>query len=210
MARSIIASRTGVGDPSYDTTLQAEQVVQFCQPKPSCSVVIFVGGLQYPFDTVRLAAYKKVLAAHKNIHIVAVDQGNYDKNTSFTAMSDTLQSHPHFDVLLSGDQMTEGAYLALEQAGWNVSKMVTDGSFFIDSEGADQAAVQAVRAGQWNVTVGNFPGTAGTRALEQVVDKLRGKAVDANINLDQVSPVPLVLTKAMLARYPSFLGQWVG
>jgi ribose transport system substrate-binding protein len=199
-----------IAAPSYDTTLQAQQVVTYCQGKPDCRVVIFVGGLQYPFDKVRLNAYKSVLAQHQNIHIVAVDQGNYDRNTSLRAMSDTLQAHPKFDVLLSGDQMTEGAYIALRQAGWNVPKMVADGSFFIDSEGATVAGVSAVRAGQWSVVVGNFPATAGKLALDQVVAKLRGRPVNTSINLDQVAPVPLVLTKGVLAKYPSFTGEWSG
>ncbi len=200
-----------VADPAYETTLQAQQVVAACANKNPCRVVVFIGGLQYPFDKIRDQAYRDVFKSHPNIQIVATGQGNYDRNTSLTVMSNILQAHPKFDVLLSAaEQSTVASQIALTKAGWNVPQMVKSGALVINSLGATKQGVAAVRAGDWNLTVGNFPGTAGSIALDQVVRKLRGQSYQTAINLDKVAPVPLVLTKQVLSAHPSFTGQWSG
>jgi ribose transport system substrate-binding protein len=200
-----------IAAPSYDTTLQATRVVSYCKSKNPCNVVILIGSLQFPFDKVRYNAYLKVLNAHSNIHILATGEGFYDRAKALTAMNDIIQAHPKFDVLLSAtDQETEGAAIAMKQAGWNTRSMVANGTLFIDSLGGDQQGVAAVRSGDWNLTVGNFPRTAGKLALKQVVDKLRGKKVTPFINLDKAAPVPLVLLPEVLKKYPNFTGEWSG
>ena len=79
--------------------------------------------------------------------------------------------------------------------------------------GRDRArgeAVAAVRAGKWNLTVGNFPETAGRLAIDQVVNKIRGKHTSETVNIDEVAPVPLVLTADVLKQHPDFRGEWSG
>lgn len=200
-----------IADPSYDTTLQAQQVVKYCTGKATCTVVILIGGMKYPFDKARYNAYRKVLDAQPNIKVLTTGEGNYDRNQAVTTMGDILQAHPKFDVLLSAtDQETLGAQVALKQAGWDLKTQIANGSFYINSLGGAKAGVAAVRAGEWNATVGNFPETAGKLALEQVVNKLRGKKVTQTINLDKVAPVPLLLTADVLNKYASFTGEWSG
>jgi ribose transport system substrate-binding protein len=201
-----------ISAPSYDTKLQARRVVAYCKSKNPCDVVILIGGLAFPFDKVRYNAYRNVLKQYGNIHVLATGQGYYDRAKALTAMSDIIQAHPKFDVLLSGsDQETEGAVIAMKSAGWNPPSMVANGSLFIDSLGGDVEGVKAVRKGDWNLTVGNFPRTAGELALKQVVAKLRSRPVGpAIVNLDKAAPVPLVLTATVLRRYPTFLGEWSG
>jgi ribose transport system substrate-binding protein len=197
---------------SYGPTLQAEKAVAFCRGKNPCRVVLFIGGLQYPFDKVRYDAYKRVLNAQKNIKVLALGQGNYDRNTSVTAMSDILQAHPKFDVWLGCcDQMMEGSAIALKRAGWNIPKLVQAGSLYIDVLGGARGTVDAVRRGEWNVVATSFPYTAGKLALEQVVNKLRGKSVTANIDEDKAGPVPVLLTTSDLRkRYPTYEGEFTG
>ncbi|HVO53288.1 MAG TPA: sugar ABC transporter substrate-binding protein [Solirubrobacterales bacterium] len=196
--------------PSYATTLQAEEAAKWCEAKDPCRVVLMVGGLQYPFDKIRYEAYKSVLDEHPNIEILATGQGNYDRNTALTVMTNILQAHPEIDALISGDQMTQGAQIALKNAGYDVKKMVGAGELFIDSEGASKQGVAAVRAGEWNLTAGNWPATAGELALEQVVKTLRGEEVEGNINLAKAAPVPTILTKPVLEQNPTFEGEWSG
>ena len=200
-----------ISDPAFDTTLQAKDVAKYCARKPTCRVVILIGSMKFPFDKARYDAYRKVLDAQPNIKVLATAEGNYDRNTALSAMSDILQAHPDFDVLLSAtDQETLGAQVSLTQAGYNLKKKIADGSFYLSSLGGSKGGVAAVRAGEWNSTVGNFPYTAGRLALDQVVNKLRGQKVTQTINLDQTAPVPLDLTAAVLQQHPEFVGEWTG
>lgn len=201
-----------IADPAYETRIQAQEVIKSCAKKNPCRVVIMIGGLQYPFDKIRYESYKNTLKAASNVKVVALAQGNYDRNTGVTTMSNVLQAHPKFDVLLSAaEQDTAGAEIALKKAGWDVPALVKNGDLVINSLGGSQQGVAAVRAGRWNLTVGNFPATAGQLALRQVVQKLRGQAVaQTTINIDKSTPVPLVLTKEVLDQHPDFTGQWSG
>jgi len=198
-----------IAAPSYDTALQAQQVVKYCTGKKDCTVVIFIGGLVYPFDKVRYDSFLSVLKPHKNIHVLALGQGNYDVDTSLSVMQNILKAHPKFDVLLSAsDQSTVGVEIALKDAGWNVPKMIKNGSFFVDSLGGSEQGVAEVRDGFSNLTVQNSPYTAGELGLAQVVNDIRGNNVQTIINLDKASPVPLILTKSVLAKHPKYKGQW--
>lgn len=201
-----------IADPAYETRIQAQEVIKSCAKKDPCRVVIMIGGLQYPFDKIRYESYKNTLKSAPNVKVVALAQGNYDRNTGVTTMSNVLQAHPKFDVLLSAaEQDTAGAEIALKKAGWDVPALVKRGDLVINSLGGSKQGVAAVRAGRWNLTVGNFPATAGQLALRQVVQKLRGQDVaQPTINIDKVTPVPLVLTKAVLDQHPDFTGQWSG
>jgi ribose transport system substrate-binding protein len=200
-----------IADPGYDTTLQAKEVATYCADKPTCRVVILIGGMQYPFDKARYDAYRAVLDAEPNIKVIASGEGNYDRDQALTAMADILQAHPDFDVLLSAtDQETLGAQVALRQAGYDLKSRTADGSFYINSLGGSREGIAAVRAGEWNATVGNFPGTAGKLAIQQVVKTLRGGHVERTINLDEAAPVPLLLTADVLSQHADFMGEWSG
>ena len=101
---------TAANPPAPRARAQAQQVVQWCAGINPCTVVIFIGQLQFPFDKLRYETYLSVLRKHANIKVVATGQGNYDRGTSLKAMTDILQAHPHFNVLLSNaDQHVEGA-----------------------------------------------------------------------------------------------------
>jgi ribose transport system substrate-binding protein len=195
--------------PNHDTAIMAQQVVSYCANLNPCTVVILIAGLQFPFDKVRYDTFLSVLHPHKNIKVVALGQDTYSTSTALTNMQDILQAHPHFDVLLSdADQETEGAQIALKDAGWNLPQLIGSKKLYIISLGGDQAAMTAVRDGDWSADVGNFPVTAGQYALEEIVNKIRGLPYQQVVDIDFRAPVPLLLTKAVLAKYPSFKGQW--
>jgi ribose transport system substrate-binding protein len=198
-------------EPAHGAALQADQVVQFCKNKPSCSVVIIVGDLSTPFDKTIYDTYQSILKAHSNISIVATGQGEYSESTSLSVMANILQAHPHFDVLLSdADQQVEGAQVALKNAGWNLKSLVGSGKLYLMGAGADTAAVKAMRAGTWSASLANYPVTFGQLSLEQLVKALRGQPYQKIINVDNLPKIPAIVTSAVLKRNPGFTGQWSG
>jgi ribose transport system substrate-binding protein len=202
---------TAANPPAPDAKLQAQQVVTFCQSFNPCRVVLFIGQLQFPFDKLRYDTWTSVLNQHSNIQVVATGQGNYDRNTSLTAMTNILQAHPQFEVLLSNaDQQVEGAQIALQNRGWDLKTLVADKKLYIMGGGATQEAVAAVRGGLWNATLAYYPVTNGQLAMAQLINALQGKAYSKAINMDQQSPLPLILTKQVLDQHSSFQGQWSG
>ena len=196
---------TVASPPADGATKQAELVVEYCKAINPCRVVILIGQLQYPFDKVRYDAYRKVLDANKNIKVVATGSGNYDRDTSLKAMTDILQANKTIDVLLSNaDQQTQGAAIALKNAGYDLSKIYVTGG------GGTKEAVAATRAGEWKHAYLNFPATMGSKALEQVINSLTGKPVTTVIDADTIGPLPAFADKAMLDEHPEYTGEWSG
>jgi ribose transport system substrate-binding protein len=202
---------TAANPPAPGAQLQAQQVVSFCADKNPCRVVTIIGQLQFPFDKLRYDTWVNTLKPHANIQVVATGQGNYDRNTSLTQMTDILQAHPQFDVLLSnGDQHIEGAQIALQNHGWDLKSLIAAKKLYIIGSGATQEAVTAIRAGLWNATLAFYPVTNGQLAMEQLVNALQGKSYKKAIDMDSLSPLPLILTKQVLDQHSSFTGQWSG
>jgi ribose transport system substrate-binding protein len=196
---------TVASPPADGATKQAQLVVAYCKNINPCNVVLLIGQLQFPFDKVRDDAYKAVLDEQSNIKIVATAQGNYDRATSLTAMTDVIQANPHIDVVLSNaDQQTEGAAIALKNAGRALSNIYLTGG------GGTKEAVAAVRSGDWKADYLNFPVTMGSAALQQVVKALSGGTVTPVINADALGPVQAFVDKAYLDAHPNFLGEWSG
>jgi ribose transport system substrate-binding protein len=196
---------TVASPPADGATKQAQLVVAYCKNINPCNVVLLIGQLQFPFDKVRDDAYKAVLDEQSNIKIVATAQGNYDRATSLTAMTDVIQANPHIDVVLSNaDQQTEGAAIALKNAGRALSNIYLTGG------GGTKEAVAAVRSGDWKADYLNFPVTMGSAALQQVVNALSGGTVTQVINADSLGPIQAFVDKAFLDAHPNFIGQWSG
>ena len=197
--------------PAPGARAQAQQVVQWCANINPCTVVIFIGQLQFPFDKLRYETYLSVLRKHANIRIVATGQGNYNRATSLKAMTDILQAHPHFNVLLSNaDQHVEGALIALKSAGWNVKSLIAQHKLYVMGGGGTQEAVAGLRDGTWSADLTYYPVTNGQLAVLQLVHALQGKPYRKAIDMDTAGPLPLILTKQALASHPTFKGQWSG
>jgi ribose transport system substrate-binding protein len=192
--------------PADGATKQAELVVEHCATlEGTCKVVILIGQLQYPFDNVRYEAYLEVLEAVDTIEIVATASGNYDRDTSLTAMTDVLQANKDIDVVLSNaDQQTLGAEIALKEAGYE------PGSVYLTGGGGTFEAVAAVRAGTWAAAYLNFPVSMGEAAVTQLVNFLTGEAVQSVVDADTIGPIKPFVTKEDLDANPDFMGTWSG
>jgi ribose transport system substrate-binding protein len=184
---------------------QAEGVVEYCADIDPCKVALLVGQLNAPLDVTREAAYRKVLEPEANIEIVATVEGNYDPDLSSTAISNVLQANPDINVVLSNaDQQTEGAQIALEDAGIDPSTVYLTGG------GGTSKSIQNVRDGVWKADYINFPVSMGKAAMEQLYNALTGGDVTSFVNADEVGEVDPYATKETLDETPDYTGEWVG
>ena len=59
-------------------------------------------------------------------------------------------------------------------------------------------------------TKGDFPYSLGLYGTEAVIKHLRGESYESEINMDERGPVPGLINKAILDKYPDFKGEWKG
>lgn len=196
---------TVASNPAIGAKAEADAVVDFCADKNPCKVAIIIGQLIYPFDKLRYDTFTSTLAGHDNIEVVATVEGNYDPDKSLTGMQDVLQSHKDIDVVLSNaDQHLVGAEIALEDAGIDVEPL------FLIGGGANQIAIDAIRAGRWDATLAEFPVSMGKAALTAVVGALEGKDVPAYTDASKIGKVPYLINKEILDANPDFVAEWQG
>lgn len=194
---------TAASPPVAGATVQAEAVVENCEDKDTCRVVIMIGAKIFPFDNLRLETFQSVLGQHDNIEVVAVGEGWYSPDPSLKAMTDILQANPDIDVVLSNaDQHLVGVEIAMEAAGINVADVYMSGG------GAAAIAVDAIREGRWDATLAYFPKTMGALAMEQIANAIEGKPVTQAINMDEAGPVQAMIDAAVLEANPEFGGEW--
>jgi|TARA_B100001245_G_scaffold37976_1_gene24443 ribose transport system substrate-binding protein len=189
-------------------TWQADAVVdEGCKGIDPCNVIIIIGQKIYPFDNLRLETFRKVLSAHSNIKVVSEVMGNYDPDTALAGVQDALQANAgtQIHVILSNaDQHLVGADIALEDAGYVVEDL------FLMGGGASAIGLDMVRAGRWDYTKGDFPYSLGTYGTEAVIKHIRGEPYESEINMDERGPVPGLINKAVLDKFPDFKGEWKG
>lgn len=196
---------TVASDPSIGAALQAEAVVDYCEDKDPCKVVILIGQLIFPFDNLRYETYQSVLGEHDNIEIVATGEGNYSPETSLTAMQDILQSNRDVDVVLSNaDQHLMGAEIAIQDAGLDIEEIYLIGA------GLNQIAVDAIRAGTWDASLAQFPRSMGEAALHSIVAAINGEEVETWIDESKLGDSPAIVTKEWLDENPEFEAEWQG
>ncbi|MGE3307238.1 MAG: sugar ABC transporter substrate-binding protein [Rhizobiaceae bacterium] len=189
--------------PAIGATAQAESVAEFCKDKDPCRVVILLGFKVSPFDQIRLGAYEKVFANHPNIKVVATAEGQYSPDVTLTAMQDIMQANSEFEAVLSvADQQLIGVEIALKGAGIDMQPL------FLAGAGGSTYGVDAVRQGNWDNTLAYFPETMGYVALDTLVASIQGKEHKVAIDMDVGGPVPFIITKEVLDKTPSFLGEW--
>lgn len=196
---------TVASNPAIGAKAQADAVVDFCKDKDPCKVVIIIGQKIYPFDNLRYETYLKTLGENKNIQIVATVEGNYDPDKAMAGMQDVLQANKDINVVLSNaDQHLVGAEIALEDAGLDVP------SLFLIGGGANQIAIDAIKAGKWDATLAQLPMSEGEYALNGVVDALEGKPTPAFTDEMKLGTVPPIITKKVLDEHPDYKPEWQG
>lgn len=192
-------------DPAEAAKKQAEGVVTYCAQINPCNVALLVGNLSATLDVTRQKAYNEVLGAHANIKVVATAEGQYDPDTSAKAIANVLQANPKLNAVLSNaDQQTQGAQIALEDAG------IKPETVYLTGGGGTESAVKNVRDGVWQADYINFPVSMGAAAMKQLYASLKGETVQSWVNADEVGGIEPFATKETLDKSADFKGEWAG
>lgn len=196
---------TTIGFSTVGTSVQqAEDVARHCAGIDPCNVVVMVGRMVYPFDQLRFDAYASVLDQHPNIHLVATVEGNYDPSTALAVMEDVLQANRDVHAVLSvADQHLIGVEIALEAAGIDVAPVYLSGA------GGASIAIEAIREGRWDATVGGFPYTMGRIAVDAAMASLNGDTVPPVRDMEALAPLPTIIDRAILDAHPEFQAEWL-
>jgi ABC-type sugar transport system substrate-binding protein len=185
----------------------AELTIQACAKKHPCHVALIVGPTQIPSETADVDTLKKTLAAQSTIDVVQTAIGDLTRPGGLTAAQDILSANPHVDVITTtGDNMALGAQQAIDQRGLKGVALIGDG--------ASTQGVAAVKSGTWFGTTVQLATSSGQLAMRALFAAIHGAAPGKSINPLTASSIgraigPIV-TKATLAKDPSFLGQWTG
>jgi ribose transport system substrate-binding protein len=146
-----------------------ELAVRACEDKDPCRVVYFYGIRGIPLDIAMKQGFDSVVGGHDNIEIVAEGEGQYlGPDHAMNEMQDIMQRTPEFDVVVGSDQAIQGVQQALEQTG-RLDQVAIMGL------GGSQAAIDAIREGNWFGGVFGAPYTEGELAFNALLDVLEGE-----------------------------------
>jgi len=95
---------------------------------PSGGKVVVLRGIPTTIDNERVAGFQKAVEG-KNIDILGMEHGNWNRDTAFTVMQDFLSKYPQIDaVWASDDDMAVGVLAAIEAAGRKDVQFVLGGA----------------------------------------------------------------------------------
>ncbi|ALN71821.1 MULTISPECIES: ABC transporter substrate-binding protein [unclassified Aureimonas] len=95
---------------------------------PSGGKVVVLRGIPTTIDNERVAGFQKAVEG-KNIEILGMEHGNWNRDTAFTVMQDFLSKYPKIDaVWASDDDMAVGVLAAIEAAGRKDVQFVLGGA----------------------------------------------------------------------------------
>ncbi|NHP13840.1 sugar ABC transporter substrate-binding protein [Rhodococcus sp. IC4_135] len=167
-------------------TVLATSAIDACADKRPCKVAYLNGDVTFTSDRLALDSVNSAFKTPEadGITLVASQDGKYDAATSRKAVQDMFQRDPDIDVLVSySDQQTQGAVQALQAIG-------RFGNVKIISNGATEAAVEAVRNGTYFSEGASVPRSWGYKAGEIGIKLAQGNDVsETSINTSDLSPV---------------------
>jgi ABC-type sugar transport system substrate-binding protein len=116
----------------------------------------------------REQGFQNVISQYPGIEVVATQDGGFDTDTTFRAMSSILQAHPDVEaVFTANDSEAQGATKAIEAAGL-LKPVGEPGHIFVTGNDAPAPAIADIRAGRQDMTVASNP----IKLSEQVMDKI--------------------------------------
>lgn len=98
------------------------------QALPQGGKIVVLRGIPTTIDNERVEGFQKAVEG-KNIEILGMEHGNWNRDTAFTVMQDFLSKYPQIDaVWASDDDMAVGVLAAIEAAGRKDVKFVLGGA----------------------------------------------------------------------------------
>lgn len=95
---------------------------------PNGGKIVVLRGIPTTIDNERVAGFEAGIAG-KNIEVLGMEHGNWNRDNSFTVMQDFLSKHPQIDaVWASDDDMAVGVLAAIEAAGRSDVQFVLGGA----------------------------------------------------------------------------------
>lgn len=197
VSASVLAPPQRSGERLGEVTLQA------CEGKDPCRVVYFFGIRGIPLDVAIREGFDSVVAENPAIEVVAEGEGQYlGPDVGLAQMQDILQTTRDFDVVIGADQSMQGVQQALEEAG------LLD-QVAIIGLGGSEAAITAIREGNWFGGVFGAPFTEGQLAMEALIDALEsdGEPVGIDPLTHEDIPDDGLITQENVDKFEA---QWAG
>lgn len=117
----------------------------------------------------RTQGFNDFFADKTDIEIVAVQNGDWDRQKAFDITETLLQQHPDLGgIYCNNDTMAMGGLEAIIAAESECVIVGTDGT---------SEAIESIKAGELDATVDFFPGTMGAIGVEIQMRKLAGQEV---------------------------------
>lgn len=183
----------------------ASTIVRACGQTAPCNVVYLAGSFTFSIDSVAINSLHTVLQTHPNIKLVAQREVFWDGGLAQTAMQQILAQNSNIHVVAtSGDQMTQGAELAVNAAQLaNKPKLI--------GAGVGAFAVNSIRAGRWFGSFVVLPYDEGWFGAHIAIRTVRGLRVkDRGIDPVAERGLPAFMTTENIAQFANFTPQWPG
>ena len=170
-----------------------------------CNIAFLPGLANYPTDTVRENAMTAYYKGKSNYTFTILPPGMYDQAASQKVAQTYFTANKNVNVFATfGDQMAAGAVTALKLAGgYTPSKNIA-----IIGYGGAKEAVDQVKAGTWDATLGLYPASESEVGIAALNDALNGKPVPNLVNIINPTTRPAIIDQAFLKAHPDFHPDW--
>jgi ribose transport system substrate-binding protein len=119
----------------------------------------------------RVAGFQEAIASASGIKLVTIQPANSERALALTVMENILTSNPDLNaVFVTNDQMALGAMEAV--AARNLV-----GKIMIVGFDAGKEAVRAVKGGQMQAVIAQYPANMGTQAVEAAIKTIHGESL---------------------------------
>lgn len=141
----------------------------------SGQVAVIEGATGHETGDSRKAGFRAAIGRYSDIDVVASQPGNMDRSLGYTVFQNILQAQPHVRAVFAcNDMMALGAVEAIAASGR------TGGIIVVGFDAIDEAK-EAIRKGQMDATIAQYPREMGRVAVESACRVIRGESVEAFI-----------------------------
>lgn len=182
----------------------AQGIVDFLTEKygePRGKVVEMQGIAGSAAGADRTTGFDNIISQYPDIEVVARQDGGFDTDKTFTAMSTILQAHPDIDAVMNAnDSEAQGSTKAIEAAGLFVP-VGEDGHIFVTGNDAPAPAIADIRANRQDMTVASNPIRLAELVMEKIAALEAGESVTGFIEWPGQVITPANIDSAEVAEY---------